>query len=1221
MKLNESLWEYIKQHNYGGCWKFIVSSLAHGLQDNKYTIDTLVGACCACALNGSLDSDSEGHLAQIEERVPNLSNDEVCHMFRQACLDYFNRHYSKCLRSTKSLLKKELTLSRMLEYVYYLQTMCYGQLMIPDKAVETATAGLKAFTKSPIIKLAAVELEQQIAFLDCPDLLIVDLVLSEKDPVTREYYLGNAIPAKGRILLSSIDLRDYSQTNPSEMSAKSQKIHGQILREYEDCPELILFFCSVFKGKVDKEIMNPFLEKIPSSNPDKLLILLETEPEKVRDHLDVNSLLSENSFAARTLFSYIKRLDIEQKDGLNTAISLTRALLKHEPLFFPGLMLLGKLLIRVNDLGGAVKSFQQGLNLLAHSGDRALEPTQTIIKHGNFDTAGSLVEIASSKCSSSKQREHNLLNLLSLAIEAKEWDHARNIFFKLIAKNDQWFLHLPTILVQVQLLWRHFITDKELFQEISAGFLLNGRDDELKSIISDIRHQPPASLKGLSKDLKYAEGLLLVNQLILNRQFERALEAIDSMLSKTWNGLFALQYLQCLIHAGAVWRIPEVIDAWLEKYSGEKDLPVFIATFMRTNFKDNDDTLRRIDSLIDTHPDMEGLYKIKVEMLLETEKYQQGLTFCSRAIERFPNENWFLWMRGRFLASRGEHEHALATWTKILEIEPSNGEVITSLLDSLEKDGLDIEAINILQKGFRAGGIESDLLTKLLIKLGRTGHDRRLEYEVLYQLRSSVKKAYTHFPSLRKTLLKQQGKKDASLENITNLCHRVLEVLGPRTLVGAWHDSDGVLILLNPIKVNPEIFRASTVKQSHELLINAAVAIGKEISDELEPSIYLLPDLFDQITQNNADILQRILNAKCVVDFGMPTAFKFINKHLKLIRDKFERYLMVYSIFGSFVRGEATQKSDLDAFFILDDTVIQKEMTSEELVEAVRKMSRICSAGLSGEMGVNIEFNMQIYTLTQFWNALKDGNPIIVSILKDAVPFYDVGILRPWKNLFQRGELVPSRQATERYLTQSRDMVQISRKKIIDVSIEALFNANLMLGRAALMVFDIIGSHPRETSTLLEEKLVNEKKLISKKSVNHFRNIIALYKKYEHGERMDHLIESIPKLYQNTETFCREITKIVEMGKKNEIDEKFSGIDNSIADQAKALNLDKFLSMETTLPPTKEDLKKIVNNAEFADFLYDYFRISYERKQGHMNYLRAEALIDRWNKVRTTFLK
>jgi len=1197
-----------------------VSTLAHGPQDNKYTIDTLVGTCCACALSESLDSDSEDHLIQIEERVPNLSNDEVCHMFRQVCLHYFNRHYSKCLRATKSLLKKKLTLSRMLEYVYYFQIMCYEQLMIPDKAVETATASLKAFSRSPIIKLAAIELEQQIAFLDCPDLLIMDLALSEKDPVTREYYLGNTIPAKGRILLSSMDLRDYSQTNPSEMSTKSHEIHSQILREYGDCPELILFSGNVFKGKVDKEIMNSFLEEIPASNPDKLLILLQTDPDRARDHVDVNSLLSDSSFAARTLFSYIKRVAIEQEDGLNTAISLTRTLLKHEPLFFPGLILLGELLVRVNDLGGAVKSFQQGLNLLAHPGDRALKPTQTIIKHGSFDIAGSLLEIASSKCSSSKQREHNLLNLFSLAIEAKEWDHARNIFLKLTAENDQWFLHLPTILAQVQLLWRHFITDKELFQEISGGFLLTGRNNELESIISDIRHQPLASMKGLSKDLKYAELLLLVQQLLLNRQFERALEAIDSMLSKTWDELLALQYLGCLIQTGAVWRITEVIDAWLKKYSDNKDVPVFIVTYMRENFKDNDNTLHRVDSLINIHSNVERLYRIKVEMLFETEKYQQGLAFCSRAIERFPHENWFLWMRGRFLASRGEHEQARETWTKILEIEPSNGEVITSLLDSLEKDGLDVEAINILQKGFRAGGIESDLLTKLLMKLGKTGHDRRLEYEVLYQLRTSVKEAYTHFPFLRKTLLEQQEKEGPSLENITNLCHRLLEVLGPRTLVGAWHDSDGVLILLNPIKIDSEIFRASTVKQSYQLLVSAVVAIGKEISDELEPNICLLPDLFDQIVQNKADILQRILNAKCVVDFGMPTVFRFINKHLKLIRGKFERYLMVYSIFGSFVRGEATQKSDLDAFFILDDTDIQK-MTRGELAAAVRRISNDYSAKLSGEMGVNIKFNMQIYTLTQFWSALKDGNPIIVSILKDAVPFYDVGILRPWKNLFQRGELVPSRQATERYLTQSRDMVQISRKKIIDVSIEALFNANLMLGRAALMVFDIIGSHPRETSTLLEEKLVNEKKLISKKSVNHFRNIIALYKKYEHDERMDHLIESIPKLYQNTETFCREITKIVEMGRKNEIDEKFSGIDNSIADQARALNLDKFLSMETTLPPTKEDLKKIVNNAEFADFLYDYFRISCERKQGHMNYLRAEALIDRWNKVRTTFLK
>src|SRR3989344_5497979 len=63
--------------------------------------------------------------------------------------------------------------------------------------------------------------------------------------------------------------------------------------------------------------------------------------------------------------------------------------------------------------------------------------------------------------------------------------------------------------------------------------------------------------------------------------------------------------------------------------------------------------------------------------------------------------------------------------------------------------------------------------------------------------------------------------------------------------------------------------------------------------------------------------------------------------------------------------------------------------------------------------GVNKDFHVQTYILTDFWDAVKDAHPVMFTFLRDGVPLYDRGLFMPWKLLLQMGRIKPSPEAID----------------------------------------------------------------------------------------------------------------------------------------------------------------------------------------------------------------
>ncbi|MBI2550255.1 hypothetical protein HYV83_03685 [Candidatus Woesearchaeota archaeon] len=228
---------------------------------------------------------------------------------------------------------------------------------------------------------------------------------------------------------------------------------------------------------------------------------------------------------------------------------------------------------------------------------------------------------------------------------------------------------------------------------------------------------------------------------------------------------------------------------------------------------------------------------------------------------------------------------------------------------------------------------------------------------------------------------------------------------------------------------------------------------------------------------------------------------------------------------GSLTQGRATEKSDIDVFIVVDDTDV-KRMSRIELKDKLRAI--IIGMGIeAGEItGVRNKINIQVYILTDFWESIKDANPIIFTFLRDGVPLYDRGIFMPWKQLLQMGRIKPSSEAIELYMSSGEQLLERVRFKLKEIGMEDMFWAILTPTQAAIMLYGIPPPTPKETPEVVREIFVKKEKLLEETYVNTLEAVIKTRKELEHGDRKDMSGAEVDKLLADCDKFLKRIGQL-----------------------------------------------------------------------------------------------
>ncbi|MDI6737662.1 MAG: hypothetical protein QME12_04040 [Nanoarchaeota archaeon] len=334
----------------------------------------------------------------------------------------------------------------------------------------------------------------------------------------------------------------------------------------------------------------------------------------------------------------------------------------------------------------------------------------------------------------------------------------------------------------------------------------------------------------------------------------------------------------------------------------------------------------------------------------------------------------------------------------------------------------------------------------------------------------------------------------------------------------------------NPDKINALVLvddSDSTKMPKQELgakLEQIIKEIAKGIDENIAVEILLSSELKESCYDAKYEVLKMIAMSAPVYDpADMIAALKISEVHKTMVLKKFEKYIVSYVAAGSLFRGE--KSNDIDVYIVIDDTDVKK-MPRAELKDKLRAIIIGMGFDAARITGVKKQFHVQTYILTDFWDSVKDANPVIYTFLRDGVPLYDRGVFMPWKLLLQMGRIRPSPESIDMNMDIGEKLVQRAKQKLLSILGEDLYYSILNPTQAALMLYGIPPPTPKETIQLMDDIFVKKEKMLEKKYVDILEKVRKAYKDVEHGKVTFVTGKEIDDLIKDAEDYLARIKQL-----------------------------------------------------------------------------------------------
>jgi len=312
-----------------------------------------------------------------------------------------------------------------------------------------------------------------------------------------------------------------------------------------------------------------------------------------------------------------------------------------------------------------------------------------------------------------------------------------------------------------------------------------------------------------------------------------------------------------------------------------------------------------------------------------------------------------------------------------------------------------------------------------------------------------------------------------------------------------------------PKKIKPEILK-----------------LVKESKQELWIHIKTPVDVWNYGLDSKPEFIDAIGRSMPLHDTGFLGMVRLATIHKALVLRKFEKYVATYGIFGSLVTGNAGKDSDVDTVVIIDDTDV-KRMPRLQLLEKLRGIVYDYIREATALAGVKNVLNVQVYLLTDFWNNVKDANPVMFTFIRDGVPLYDRGTFLPWKLLLKMGKIKPSPEAVDMFMKEGDRTETLFKRRLMDSFVD-IFWGVVTPTQALLMLTGRAPPVPKVLAAEVKEVLVNKEKVMSLKDWNFLDKTMKMWKDYEHGKMKEISGKEVDNVYKNFENYIKGLKTIRE---------------------------------------------------------------------------------------------
>ncbi len=306
---------------------------------------------------------------------------------------------------------------------------------------------------------------------------------------------------------------------------------------------------------------------------------------------------------------------------------------------------------------------------------------------------------------------------------------------------------------------------------------------------------------------------------------------------------------------------------------------------------------------------------------------------------------------------------------------------------------------------------------------------------------------------------------------------------------------------------------------------------AKDIDEKWWVHVLTPVDIWNLGLDSKFDVLEALSMSYPVLDKGLLGALRIASIHKSMTLKKFEKYITSYIIAGSLVRGEAKPTSDIDIFIVIDDTDV-KRMPRFELKEKLRSVIFQFITEATAIAGAKNPLNVQVYLLTEFWEAVKDAHPVMFTFIRDGIPLYDRGTFLPWKSLLRMGKIKPSPEAVDIFMSSGDKLEETINRRILDVAVMDIYWGVLTPSQGILMMFGLAPPTPKETFRLLREVFVEKEKLLEEKYVKILEEIVMYYKEYEGGKHTKMSGIELDKMAKNALDYTKRLKQLREQIEK-----------------------------------------------------------------------------------------
>lgn len=149
----------------------------------------------------------------------------------------------------------------------------------------------------------------------------------------------------------------------------------------------------------------------------------------------------------------------------------------------------------------------------------------------------------------------------------------------------------------------------------------------------------------------------------------------------------------------------------------------------------------------------------------------------------------------------------------------------------------------------------------------------------------------------------------------------------------------------------------------------------------------------------------------------------------KRLEAELGEFLHSVVLFGSAAKSPQTRiyDRDIDVLILINDLV---QIINPEVVEAYRIIVRNAAAELTSR------FHINTMKVTDFWEYVRNGDPLIVNILRDGRPLLDKGVFEPAKAMLQKGLIHPTQENIWTYYLRAPSTITNAKWHVLQGAID-----------------------------------------------------------------------------------------------------------------------------------------------------------------------------------------